>query len=73
MGWQASFRANWAVGDVCKVFAYLLGSELASFGTELLFAALTYPGLSLNQIGTPPFTPHMPSSYALTAMARTYK
>ena len=38
--WQASISVNWAVGGVCKVFAYLLGSYLASFGTELLIAAL---------------------------------
>ena len=24
--WQASISVNWAVGGVCKVFAYLLGS-----------------------------------------------
>ena len=38
--WQASISVNWAVGIVCKVFACLLGSYLASFGTELLIAAL---------------------------------
>ena len=41
--WQASISASWAVGGVCKVFASLLGSYLASFGTELLIAALTAP------------------------------
>ena len=40
--WQASIRVNWAVGGVCKVFVCLLGSKLASFGTELLIAALCY-------------------------------
>ena len=39
--WQASISVNWAVGGVCKVFACLLGSQLASFGTELLIAALS--------------------------------
>ena len=39
--WQASISANWVVGGVCKVFACLLGSQLASFGTELPSAALT--------------------------------
>src|SRR4029434_5756161 len=29
--WQASISVNWAVGGVCKVFACLLGSYLASF------------------------------------------
>ena len=38
--WQACIIVNWAVGGVCKVFACLLGSELASSGTELLIAAL---------------------------------
>ena len=38
--WQASISVSWAVGGVCKVFACLLGSKLASFGTELLVAAL---------------------------------
>src|SRR4029434_6411488 len=38
--WQASISVNWAAGGVCKVFACLLGSQLASFGTELLIAAL---------------------------------
>ena len=41
MCWQASISVNWAVGGVCKVFACLLGSWRASFGTELLIAALT--------------------------------
>ena len=40
--WQASISVNWAVGSVCKVFACLLGSQLASFGTELLIAALKF-------------------------------
>ena len=40
--WQASISVNWAVGGVCMVFACLLGSQRASFGTELLIAALTY-------------------------------
>ena len=39
--WQASISVSWAVGGVCKVFACLLGSQRASFGTELLIAALT--------------------------------
>ena len=34
--WQASISVNWAVCGVCKVFEYLLGTKLASFGTELL-------------------------------------
>src|SRR4029434_482362 len=38
--WQTSISVNWAVGGVCKVFACLLGRKLASFGTELLIAAL---------------------------------
>src|SRR4029434_10339095 len=38
--WQAFISVNWAVGGVCKVFACLLGRKLASFGTELLIAAL---------------------------------
>ena len=38
--WQASISVNWAVGGVCKVFACLLGSSLASFRIELLIAAL---------------------------------
>ena len=38
--WQDSISVNWAVGGVCKVFAGLLGSKLASFGTELLDGAL---------------------------------
>ena len=40
--WQASICANWAVDGVGKVFACFLGSQLASFGTELLIAALRY-------------------------------
>ena len=39
--WQASISVNWAVGGVCKVFACLLGSWLASSGTELRNAALS--------------------------------
>ena len=39
--WQASISVNWAVGGVCKVFPCLLGSQLASFGTELRIVALT--------------------------------
>ena len=39
--WQASTSVNWAVGGVCTVFPYLLGSQFASFGTELCIAALT--------------------------------
>src|SRR4029434_9854741 len=39
--WQASISAKWVVGGVCKVFACLLGSYIASLGTELLIAALT--------------------------------
>ena len=35
-----SISVNWAVGGVCKVFACLLRSYRASFGTELLIAAL---------------------------------
>src|SRR4029434_6237722 len=35
--WQASISVNWAVCDVCKVFASLLGN----FGTELPIAALS--------------------------------
>ena len=38
--WQASISVSWAVGGVCKVFACLLGSYLASLGTALLIAAL---------------------------------
>ena len=38
--WQASLSANWAVGGVRKVFACLLCSLVASFGAELLVAAL---------------------------------
>ena len=30
--WHASISVSWAVGAVCKVFACLLGSQLASFG-----------------------------------------
>src|SRR4029434_3101632 len=41
VSWQASISVNWAVGGVCKVFGCLLGSQCASFGTELLFAALS--------------------------------
>ena len=36
----ASISVNWAAGDVCKVFACLLGRQRASFGTELLIAVL---------------------------------
>ena len=39
--WQASISVSWAVGGVCKVFACLLGSQLAGFGTELRIAALS--------------------------------
>ena len=38
--WQASISVNWVVGGVCKVFACLLGNQLASFERELLIAAL---------------------------------
>ena len=38
--WEASIDFRWAVGGVRKVFACLLGSKLASFGTELLIAAV---------------------------------
>ena len=38
--WKASISVSWAVGGVCKVSACLLGSQLATFGTELLIAAL---------------------------------
>ena len=41
LGWQASISVNWAVGGVCKVFACLLGSQRASFETELRIAALS--------------------------------
>ena len=40
--WQASISVTWAVGDVCKVIACLLGSQLTSFGTELRIAALVF-------------------------------
>ena len=38
--WHVSINANWAFGGVCKVFVCLLGSWLASFGTELLVLTL---------------------------------
>ena len=45
--WQASISVSWAVGGVCKVFACLLGSYLASFVRELRIAALREP-INLN-------------------------